>query len=125
MSLSTQTQKRLPKIKAGLLKGLNYSQIGSQCGVTEKTIDRDIYKWLNTGDFETWLKEEWVRLHNMIIHENPTEAYRQVTKILGRMVTRKVEAHSIEEIREIKLSWEIKDERINAKDKLQATSRAE
>ena len=109
MSLSTQTQKRLPKIKAGLLKGLNYSQIGSQCGVTEKTIDRDIYKWLNTGDFETWLKEEWVRLHNMIIHENPTEAYRQVTKILGRMVTRKVEAHSIEEIREIKLTW-IKDD---------------
>jgi len=38
------------------------------------------------------IKEEWVRLHNIIVHENPTEAYKQLTKIISRMVTRKLEA---------------------------------
>ena len=55
-----QTRKRLPNIKAGLLKGLNYTQIGEKCGVQEKTIDRDIAKWLESGDFETWIKAEWM-----------------------------------------------------------------
>jgi len=109
MSLSTQTQKRLPKIKAGLLTGLNYTQIGKHCGVTEKTIDRDINKWLESGEFETWIKEEWVRLHQQIIHDDPTEAYRQVSKLVARMLTRRIESKYIEEIREIKLTW-IKDE---------------
>ena len=105
-----QTRKRLPNIKAGLLKGLNYTQIGEKCGVQEKTIDRDIAKWLESGDFETWIKAEWVRLHNIIIHEDPTEAYKQVSKILGRMVTRRVESKHTEEIREIKLLWAVNEE---------------
>jgi len=102
MSLSTQTQKRLPKIKAGLLTGLNYTQIGSKCGVTERTIDRDISSWLESGLFETWIKEEWVRLHKQIIHDDPTEAYRQVSKLVSRMLTRKAEVKSTAEITETK-----------------------
>ena len=109
MSLSTQTLKRLPAIKEGLLKGLNYTQIGGKCGVTEKTIDRDIGKWVESGQFETWIKQEFLRLHTIMIHEYPLEAYRQISKILGRMVTRKAEVKTVEEIREIKLLW-IKDE---------------
>lgn len=119
MSLSTQTLKRLPTIKAGLLKGLNYTQIGNKCGVTERTIDRDIKVWLESGQFETWIKEEWIRLHNLIIHEEPVEAYRQLTKILAKMVTRKAELKTTEEIREIKLVW-IKDES-NPRDKVLST----
>ena len=99
MSLSTQTLKRLPKIKAGLFTGLNYTQIGTNCGVTEKTIDRDIKTWIESGQFETWIKEEWVRLHNLILHDNPTEAYRQISKIIARMVTRKAELKTTEEIK--------------------------
>ena len=92
MSLSPQTLKRLPKIKEGLLRGLNRQQIAELCGVkSEKTIDRDFKAWVNSGDFETWLKEEWVRLHNIILRESPLEAYRQVSKLVGMMVTRKIE----------------------------------
>ena len=123
MSLSQQTRRRLPNIKAGLLIGLNYEQIGAKCGVTERTIDRDVHKWLQTGDFETWIKQEWVRLHNIIIHSDPTEAYRQVSKIMGRMVTRKVESKHTEEIRNINLSW-IMDES-NTEDKVSPARRAE
>jgi len=91
MSLGTQTLKRLPQIKHGLLIGLNYEQIGTKCGVTEKTIDRDVHAWVQSGEFETWIKEEWLRLHNIILHEDPIEAYKQITKLFSRMVTRKME----------------------------------
>jgi len=91
MTLSKQTLKRLPKIKSGLLLGLSHEKIGESCGVSKKTIDRDFKAWVNSGDFETWLKEEWVRLHNIILRESPLEAYRQVSKLVGMMVTRKIE----------------------------------
>jgi len=94
MSLSTQTQKRLPQIKASLLKGLNYEQIGTKCGVTEKTIDRDVKAWVDSGDFENWIKEEWIRLHQIVMNESPVEAYRNLTKLVGQMLTRKIQAKS-------------------------------
>ena len=100
MSLSTQILKRLPQIKYGLLHGLTYIQIGESCGVTERTIDRDVKAWVESGEFETWIKQEWVRLHNIILHEDPVEAYRQITKILGHMVTRKIEKKEQKEISE-------------------------
>ena len=109
MSLTQQTTRRLPTIKKGLLTGLTYEQIGDKIGVTRRTITRDIKTWLESGDFETWLKEEWMRLHNIIIHEDPVEAYRQITKIMSRMVTRRLETAHTETLREIKLTW-IKDE---------------
>jgi len=107
MSLPTQTLKRLPRIKANLLRGLNYEQIGEKCGVTEKTIDRDVKVWVDSGLFEVWIKEEWLRLHAIIIHEDPVEAYRQISKLLSRMVTRKAEIkreEKIEVIERVELS---------------------
>ena len=91
MSLSTQTKIRLPTIKQGLREGFNYEQIGSKCGVTEKTIDRDMGDWVESGQFEIWLKTEFVELHNYTRKANPIEAYKQLSKIVGRMVTQKSE----------------------------------
>jgi hypothetical protein len=89
MSLSQQTMQRLPTIKAELLQGTSYPDIGKKLGVTERTIDRDIKAFVNSGNFETWLKEEWLRLHSQVIHDDPIEAYRNVSKLISRMVTRK------------------------------------
>ena len=107
MSLTTQTRRRLPTIKSNLLQGLSYGQIGDILGVTEKTIDRDMKAFVESGQFETWIKQEWIRLHTAVIKDNPTEAYRQVSKLLSRMVTRKAEIKAIEETREIKLVWHV------------------
>lgn len=91
MSLSQQTTQRLPTIKTELLKGTSYIDIGKKLNVTERTIDRDIKAFVNSGDFETWLKEEWLRLHNQVIHDDPIEAYRNVSKLISRMITQKRE----------------------------------
>ena len=91
MSLPQQTVKRLPKIKAGLLIGKKAYTIAEECGVTEKTIDRDLKKWRQSGDFVDWIKQEWVRLHHVVVTENPVEAYRQLTRLLGQTFIRKME----------------------------------
>lgn len=48
--------------------------------------------WVESGLFEIWLKEEFVDLHNYARDQDPIEAYRQIAKIVGKMVTRKIEA---------------------------------
>lgn len=92
MSLSTATLKRLPKIKHGLIKGWNREQIGAKCEVTEKTIDRDMEAWVQSGLFEVWIKEEFLRLHPKVVKEDIVEAYRNISKLVGKMITRKFEA---------------------------------
>jgi chromatin segregation and condensation protein Rec8/ScpA/Scc1 (kleisin family) len=99
MSLSTRTLKRIPIIKESLRKGLNREQIGEKCGVTEKTIDRDMKAWVESGLFEIWLKEEFIDLHNYARDADPITAYKEIARIVGRMVTRKIEAHTLEEIK--------------------------
>jgi len=94
MELSTQTLKRLPTIKHSLLTGLTTQQIGDKLGVTEKTIDRDLKAFRQSGEFEAWLKEEWMRLHHIIIKQNPTEAYKQITRLIGQTITRRIEART-------------------------------
>ena len=56
-----------------------------------------------------WLKTEFVDLHNYARDANPLEAYKQIAKIVAKMVTRKAEIKAIEEIREIKLVWHVTD----------------
>ena len=102
MALTQQTLRRLPHIKEGLLKGATYDTIAQNLGVGHRTIDRDIQNWVNSGNFESWIKEEWLRLHNIILHEDPTEAYRNITKLVSHMLTRKIEHHE-EVYEEIKL----------------------
>ena len=124
MSLTPQTLRRLPKIKQGLLRGDNYTTIGQTCGVTEKTIDRDMQAWVESGDYEKWIKTEWTIRYAEFIN-NPKlkfEAFRNLTKLVTRMITKRIEAHTVEEIREIKLMW-IKDES-NPTNKISATQRA-
>jgi len=89
--LPKATLRRLSAIKAGLLKGDNYETIGVACGVTEKTIQRDIKAWLQSGDFWDWIKTQWIELHVKITAKDPKEAYKQLTKLFGKMVTQKQE----------------------------------
>lgn len=126
MSLSTKTLHRLPTIKQGIMEGLNRTKIGEKCGVTEKTIDRDVRAWVDSGLFEVWLKEEFLRLHSLISKTYPELAYKEVSRIIGRMVTRKVEAKTeyTKKVLHVMVSAKLmKNESTNPKteDKLRAT----
>jgi hypothetical protein len=99
MSLSHQTQQRLPHIKAGLLRGDSYTTIGHACGVTDKTIDRDMHAFVTSDAFWTWIKEEYLRLHAVVVHENPTAALTNLSRLVAKMIPQRLEAHTVEELK--------------------------
>ena len=89
LELSQQTQVRLPKIKVGLLQRKSREQIGINCHVSERTIRRDIEAWTRTPDFEQWLNEAWLHEYQYVNH---SEAFRALTALMGKKITRKIEA---------------------------------
>lgn len=89
MSLTQQTLIRLPKIKAGLLQRLSYEKIGEECGVTEKTIDRDVAAWTQTDDFLNWIRSVWLDKYRKV---DDVEAFRQATKIMIKTIIARAEA---------------------------------
>jgi len=89
--LPQNTRLRLPIIKQGLKENLTHEQIGERCKVTEKTIDRDMKLWVQSGEFEIWLKTEWAELHNYCRQANPLVTYKILSGIVARMVTQKRE----------------------------------
>jgi len=89
------------------MRGLTIGQIADICKVAEKTIDRDLAKFRRSGMFEEWLKHEWMRLHTIIMQKDPTEAYRQLTKLMGKTIVARIE--QTVDVREITLSWEHKE----------------
>jgi len=91
MSLTTQTLKRLPYIQQGIHEGLSREQIGQSCGVTEKTIDRDMNAWVESGLFEIWIKKEFVETYPDIKREDKVLAFQEIAKLVGKMLTRKIE----------------------------------
>ena len=101
--LTHQTLLRLPKIQQGLREGLNYTQIGQSCGVTEKTIDRDMQAWVQSGEFEIWIKTEFAALHSHVVVANPLEAYKEIAKIVSKMVTQKREIKEDITLKEIRI----------------------
>ena len=114
--LPKKTAFRLPKIKHGLREGWGYQQIAEYCGLkSSQTIDRDMKAWVESGDFELWLKTEFIELHEHVRVANPVEAYRNICKIVARMVTRKTEV--TEDIyQETRIVWQ--DDRKDPDDKV-------
>ena len=113
-SLSVHTLKRLPQIQQGLMEGLSREQIGETCKVTEKTIDRDMNAWVQSGFFEIWLKTEFVQLYYHEKTANTTEAFKEISRIVGRMVTQKHEvAGDITETKTFNYNLNYSDEEKN------------
>lgn len=90
--LSSATRKRLPKIIEGLLAGKTHQQITASLGLKNRsTIERDLRAWRETGGYEEFLHNEWLQLHGKIKESDPVEAYRQISKLLGKTLTQKIE----------------------------------
>jgi len=107
ITLSNADRKHLPKIKSLLLQGKSQVEISVALGLRRETVNRKIRRWMQTEDFEQWLKEVWLDLYREVRHDNPVEAFRQISKILGRVLDKKTSL--AEQIREIEIRWE-KDE---------------
>lgn len=116
MSFSRATKIRLPTIKQGLILGQTLKQIADECKVTERTINRDKEAWVKSPDFENWLRSEWMRFHLLVGRTDPVEAYRQLSKMVGKQIAQRVVSESVS-YSEIRLKWDEPD----SNDKVQAS----
>ena len=48
-------------------------------------------EFTQNGDFENWIRQDWLALRERIIESNPELVFKEETHLLGRMVTQKRE----------------------------------
>ena len=68
-------------------------EIANECGVDEKTIDRDIKKLKESGEWQSWLEDELLRLHKLSDIDNTTK-YREIAKLYAKTMIQKTEVVS-------------------------------
>ena len=96
VTLSKADQRHLPIVKNMLLEGKNQLDISRAINRRRETVNRLIGRWMQTKDFEFWLREAWLDKYQKV---DDVEAFRALTKLLASTFTRKIEAHTVEEIK--------------------------
>ena len=93
-ALPIKTRRRMPQIIKGLLEGKTHATIGEICGVRRETISRDLKKWREAGGFDTWVEDEFFRLHGYVKNEpiSAETAYRVIAKMKEKTITNKISA---------------------------------
>ncbi len=81
---------RLQKIKQ-MLATSTYEKIGEECGVSEKTIWRDVQEWVQSGGFDEWLRSEFFDLHRQMRSEKAALAYTKICDLLSKTFVQKQE----------------------------------
>ena len=93
-------QQRRIIIKENIFK-TDYQGLAQLCGVTKRTIIRDINRWRQDGGFEESLMDEFVATYPNMKDEFPEKAFDRLCYLLGRTLTRKIEAKT--EHRDVKV----------------------
>jgi IS30 family transposase len=88
ITLSTKDQTDIERIKLMLLEGKSQLEISVALNLARETVNRKIQRWIQTPDFELWLKTAWLDKYQKVDDETAFEA---LTKLLSRMVTQKRE----------------------------------
>ena len=79
-----QTERQAEVIKLLTTTQLTHEQIADQLNISRSTVERDINDFLNSDKFSTWLKNEWMRLHKIMLTDYPKEAHRALTQLIKR-----------------------------------------
>lgn len=83
--------RRLEIVKKGLLEGKMIAEIAEEMGVSEPTVYRLLRKWRESGGFEEWLHEEWVRSYGEVRQIDPTVSFRELSGLLGKHIRQKMD----------------------------------
>lgn len=93
MSLRKPPEARRSLIKQKITQ-INIDEIAKLCGVSERTIDRDIAHMKETGEWQDWIELELLRLHiNGEVDDDIK--YREMAKLYARTIIQKREVETI------------------------------
>ena len=82
---------RLDRVLEGLLSGKTQKENAEECGVSVRTVRRDIKKLQDSERFMEWLYTEFYKLHR---RQDPKTAYQVVAQLLGKTLTQKIKAQA-------------------------------
>ena len=88
VTLSAKDWSDIERIKPMLLDRKSQLEMSIALGLRRETVNRKIQRWVQTEDFETWLKTAWVEKYQKV---DDRTAFDALTKLLGKMVTQKRE----------------------------------
>jgi hypothetical protein len=97
VTLSAKDQADIAKIKPMLLDGKSQVEMSVALKLRRETVNRKIQRWVQTSDFEVWLKTAWVEKYQKV---DDRTAFDALTKLLGKMVTQKREVTEQVDVRE-------------------------
>jgi len=78
----TQKQRR-EKIKENIVT-YTYSEIAKLCGVTKRTIRRDIERWKRQGGYDEFLTEQFFKLYGLVKTKNVEHAFDRICDLMRR-----------------------------------------
>ena len=90
---STSSNQRRQVIRDNILS-VSYEQIAQLCGVSKRTIIRDVNQWRLEGGFEQCLLDEFCRSYPTIKQAYPEHAFDRLCYLLGKTITQRLEATS-------------------------------
>ena len=69
------------------------AEIAKDCGVNEKTINRDIQAMKESGEWYDWIEAELLRLHKSRDIDDNTK-YKEMSKLYSKGITTKAEVYT-------------------------------
>ena len=88
VTLSAKDLADIERIKPMLLDRKSQLEMSVALGLRRETVNRKIARWVQTEDFEVWLKTAWVEKYQKV---DDKTAFDALTKLLGKMVTQRRE----------------------------------
>jgi len=112
-------KQRREKIKQNIAMH-TYDEIAQLCGVSKRTIRRDIAQWRVDGGYDDFLVEEFFKLYGLVKVKDSIHAFDRICDLLRRRQDMlPIASVGVEEIR---LKWA--SDEFDTTDKLSTTQRA-
>jgi len=90
--LPVDTKARLPAIMEGLRQGKTNEEMAAELGVSKFVVAHDRLLWHRSEGYESWVFEEFHRLHAVVADTHPVTAYKEIRHLLGRLIGHKIKA---------------------------------
>lgn len=116
VTFSAKDKLDIEKIKQMLIERKTQLDISRELGLRRETINRKIRRWIQTDDFEQWLKVAWLKHYQNV---DDKTAFYALTSFVGKMLTRKIEKKQLS-VEKIEISWKTENDSSTG-DSLQAS----
>lgn len=80
-----------------------YPELANLCGVTRRTIERDIERWRREGGYDAFLLEQFFKLYGIVKVKDVFKAFDRICDLLRRRQEQLPMLQTV--IEEIKLKW--------------------